>query len=264
MLRYLTNLEACRIICASEFDPLLDTYDDEEPKERLFSRARRRIYLEDDWDYSEMSGWFDASTVEEFKAAKEKSQWPPFNSPPPYILPSLHTFRVDSLDLQRLHQFSFPRLRHLDMSVFPDNRLDLCATYTHFPSSVTHVIYGGGQHIPLAHFLQFFPQLRQLTLALEFSDFPASDYESIAPHLHLEIFELATWDCPIKPQPLIQDILIAVRAGKVPSLQAIKLTPPCGYDTELPWEECKALGIKLEQVIRPKPTFCGMSTQHQG
>ncbi|KAG6863676.1 hypothetical protein C0993_010668 [Termitomyces sp. T159_Od127] len=264
MLRYLTNLEACRIICASEFDPLLDTYDDEEPKERLFSRARRRIYLEDDWDYSEMSGWFDASTVEEFKAAKEKSQWPPFNSPPPYILPSLHTFRVDSLDLQRLHQFSFPRLRHLDMSVFPDNRLDLCATYTHFPSSVTHVIYGGGQHIPLAHFLQFFPQLRQLTVALEFSDFPASDYESMAPHLHLEIFELATWDYQLDPQPLIRDILIAVRTEKVPSLQTIKLTPPRKYYTKLPWKECEALGVRLEQVIRPKPTFCGMSTQHQG
>ncbi|KAG6875246.1 hypothetical protein C0993_010157 [Termitomyces sp. T159_Od127] len=262
MLRYLTNLEACRIIGARKFDPHLDTYDDEEPKERLLGSLGRRVYFADNWDYSEMSGWFDALTVEEFKAAKEKSQWPPFDSPPPYILPSLHTFRVDRLDLQRLHQFSFPRLHHLDMTVFPDNRLDLCATYTHFPNSVTHLIYGGDNN-PLAHFLQSFPQLRQLTLAPEFGHFPASDYEYVAPHLHLEIVELATWDYQLELQPLIRDILTAVRAEKVPSLQTIKLMPPWKYK-ELPLvEECDALGVRLEQVVRPKPTFCGMSKRHQ-
>ncbi|KAG6895751.1 hypothetical protein C0993_009244, partial [Termitomyces sp. T159_Od127] len=261
MLRYLTNLEACRIIGARKFDPHLDTYDDEEPKKRHLGR-NRKICLKDDWDYSKLSGWFDASTVEEFKAAKEKSQWPPFDSPPPYTLPSLHTLRVDRLDLKRLHQFSFPRLRHLDMTCFPDNRLDLCATYTHFPSSVTHLIYGGDYN-PLVHFLQFFPQVRQLTLALEFGDFPASNYEFVAPHLHLEIVELATWDYNLELQPRIRDILTAVRAEKVPSLHTIKLTPPWKYK-ELPLvEECDALGVRLEQVVRPEPTFCGMSKRHQ-
>ncbi|KAG6884777.1 hypothetical protein C0993_008338 [Termitomyces sp. T159_Od127] len=263
MLRYLTNLEACRIIGARKFDPHLDTYDDEEPKERLLGSLGTRVYFEDNWDYSEMSGWFDASTVEEFKAAKEKSQWPPFDSPPPYTLPFLHTLRVDRLDLQRLHQFSFPSLRHLDMTCLFENRLELCATYNHFPNSVTHLIYGG-EHIPLAHLLRFFPQLTQLTVALELGDFPASDYETIAPHLHLEVVEVATWDYRYDPQLLIRDVLMAVRAEKLPSLQTIKLTPLREY-TELPWrEECDAWGIRLEQVIRPKPTFCGMSKRHQG
>ncbi|KAG6871650.1 hypothetical protein C0992_010572 [Termitomyces sp. T32_za158] len=178
MLRYLTNLEACRIIHARRFNPRTHVYDDEEPKERQLGRLGRGTWLEDDWDYSELSGWFDASTVEEFKAAKENFKWPP-----------------------------------------------------------------------------------QLTIALELSSIPASDYESVAPHLNLETVELATWDYPLKPQPLIRDILTAVRAKKLPSLQIIKLTPPWKH-RELPWEECEALGIKLEEVVRPEPTFYGMSKWH--
>ncbi|KAG6881154.1 hypothetical protein C0992_001702, partial [Termitomyces sp. T32_za158] len=103
--------------------------------------------------------------------------------------------------------------------------------------------------------------LRQLTIALEYSGIPASDYESMTPHLNLETIELATWDYPLKPHPLIRDILITVRAKKLPNLQTIKLTPSAKYK-ELPWEECEALGIKLEEVVRPEPTFYGMRRRH--
>ncbi|KAG6872101.1 hypothetical protein C0992_009862 [Termitomyces sp. T32_za158] len=260
MLRYLTNLEACRIIHARKFLPHCHVYDDEEPKERKIGKLGRGTWLKDDWDYSEMSGWFDASTVEEFKAARENSLWPPFDSLPPYTLPSLHTLRVDRLDLKRLHQFSFPRLRHLDMTCLRDNRLNLCASYGHFPSSVTHLIYGG-EHATLAHFFRLFPQLRQLTIALEYSGIPASDYEFMTPHLNLETFKLATWEHLLEPESLIRDILIAVRSTKLPNLQTIKVMAPGKYK-ELPWEECEALSIKLQEVVRPKPTFYGMSKRH--
>ncbi|KAH0584585.1 hypothetical protein J132_07755 [Termitomyces sp. J132] len=260
MLRYLTKLEACRIIGVRKFDPSQDTYDDEEPKEYFLRLGDRSMRLKDCWDYSKMSGWFDASTVKEFEAAKKNSQWPPFVAPASYTLPCLHTLRIDTLDLKRFHQLSFPNLRHLDMTCLPGDTLDHCATHDNFPTSITHLIYAG-ENITFAQFFRFFPHLRQLTVAIECSEVPPSEYEYIAPHLNLEVVEVASWNCPLSPHSLIQDILAAVRSKKLPSLRRIKLTPPWKYK-ELPFEECEALGITLEVAIRPESTFYRMSKRH--
>ncbi|KAH0583617.1 hypothetical protein J132_06110 [Termitomyces sp. J132] len=265
MLRYLTKLEACRIIGAREFDPNQDIYDDEEPKERLIMNGHRSVTLMDRWDYSKMSGWFDTSIVREFKAARENSHWPPFLTSAPYILPCLHTLRLDITDLKRLPQFIFPRLRHLDMTCFFEDDdsggLDFYANSDHFPASITHLIYAG-ENISFVQFFRLFPHLRQLTVAVEYSSIPSSEYEYIAPHPNLEVVEMASWDSTSHPQLLIQDILTAVRARKLPNLRLIKLTPPWKYKEELPFEECEASGVRLEVVLRPKPTFCGMRKRH--
>ncbi|KNZ81933.1 hypothetical protein J132_10212 [Termitomyces sp. J132] len=262
MLRYLTKLEACRIIGVGPFDQSVDIYDDEEPKERFIACGDRSVTLRDCWDYSKMSGWFDAPTVGEFKAAKENSHWPPFATSAPYILPCLHTLRLDTIYFSRLHQFSFPRLRHLDMTFYLDDGLDLYAKNDHFPVSITHLTYAG-RNVPFSQIFCLFPHLQQLSVAIEPSEIPSSEYEYIAPHPNLEIIELASWNGAYDPQSLIRDdILAAVRARKLPSLRMIKLTPPWEHSEELPLEECEALGVTLQVVLRAKPTFTGMNRRH--
>ncbi|KAG6887501.1 hypothetical protein C0995_014809 [Termitomyces sp. Mi166 len=208
-----------------------------------------------------MSGWFDAATVREFEAARENSRWPPFITSGPYVLPCLHTLRLEDVDMKRLYQFSFPHLRHLDITSLSDDDddeedLDGYATQDHFPASITHLIYVG-ESTSFAQIFRLFPHLWQLTVPIEWSTIPPSDYKDIKCHRNLGVVEIASWDGVFDPRPLIRDVLIAVRARKLPSLHLIKLTFPWKYREELPFEECEALGVTLEVVLRPKATFYG-------
>ena len=83
----------------------------------------------------------------------------------------------------------------------------------------------------------------------------------MTPHSNLEVVELASWESPRNVQSLIQDVLVAVRTKKLPSLHTIKLTPPWMYKN-LPFKEREVLGVTLEVVIRPEATFKDMTKRH--
>ncbi|KAG6902615.1 hypothetical protein C0995_014221 [Termitomyces sp. Mi166 len=263
MLRYLSKLEACTIVHAVQFNPSEDVYDDEEPKMYIIpgGRCRASMFLADDWDYTTPSGWFDTSTVSEFKAAKENSTWPPFVASTPYILPCLHTLRLSRLDLKRMNQFDFPRLRHLNMPCSL-NGGNLSRSWGFIPDSVTHLTYAG-EDSSFAQIINFFPYLQFLVLVTELSAFPESEYTTS--HSNLEVVELATWENISKPLPRIAEILVAVRAGILPKLCMIQITRPWSYDDAalLPFRECEDLGVELKVVVREEPVFRFMSSRYQ-
>ncbi|KAG5338938.1 hypothetical protein C0989_005572 [Termitomyces sp. Mn162] len=266
MLRYLTQLEVCSIAHVKNFDPLRDAYDDEEPTRLVIPQGRcfPPMVFRDDWDYSKPSSYFNVSTVSEFKVAKENSCWPPFTTSAPYTLSHLHTLRLDAFDPNRIIQFNFPRLRHLDMYSYFETEC-LSSSLGSFPDSLTHLTYAGNG-ASIAQIIGFFPQLRFLILSIEFSSFPNSHFRN--PHLCLEVVELAIWDCFMHPQPQIEDIFIAVRAGKLPSLRMIQVTPPFKPDAAelfaFEEKESTALGVVFEVVIREKPLFPRMHRRHHG
>ncbi|KAG6902554.1 hypothetical protein C0995_014943 [Termitomyces sp. Mi166 len=257
-------LEACCIIHATRFDPDNDVFDDEEPKERVITKGSCRLPLEvkDDWDYFRSSGWFDAATISESKAAKEDFQWPPFSASAPYTIPSLHTLRLDEFDLRLFQQCNFPRLRHLDITHYNTyntngDEEDLSKAYGLFPASFTHLVYAGDS-ITMDGFC---PHLRSLTLSIEVCDFATLEFNE--PYPDLEVFELAIWSNTRKPESFVEGILDAVSNKRLPGLRIIQITR---YLTESsrfrPPQDSEAFGVAIKEVHRRQPLLSSFEMRH--
>ncbi|KAG6843684.1 hypothetical protein H0H87_001654, partial [Tephrocybe sp. NHM501043] len=265
MLRYLVKLEVCRIVRVTEFNPQIDVYDDEEPKKRCFYRNYQLITLFDTSDARGPSGWFDAATVSQFKAAKNHSVWPPFVGIAPYILPSLHTLILDYIDIKRMKEFLFPSLGNLGMTLSAGCDYENARrSFRLFPPSLTHVVYSG-LGMAMDQLILLFPYLQFVSVAIDREDLPESHFNGI-PHNHLEVIELASWADAVDPTSSIRELLDAVRAKKLPMLRVIRNTRfdtgSITYDELLPFDESKEVDVALETNVKKQLTLCGLRTWH--
>ncbi|KAG6846894.1 hypothetical protein H0H93_011233 [Arthromyces matolae] len=260
MLRHLTNLEACRIVDLDPFDPLKDEYDGKDAKVHHYRIRHMGRSQKDDWDYSRLSGWFDAEIVAEFKEIKENACWPCFTGSTPYTFPRLHTLCLDVLDLQRITSFAFPSLRHLDITC--EEYTDNLEPIRHiFPATLTHFVFCGGE-VSIAQITASFPCLRHLTLNIEYGRYPSSTYD--VRHFKLEVIELAAYRNCYR-QSLVEDIVRGVRDGKLPALREIRVSRPSESQMTnygLPFEEFDALGVALRVCVRKPMNFGIMMKRH--
>ncbi|KAG6848018.1 hypothetical protein H0H93_004160 [Arthromyces matolae] len=239
MLRYLSNLEACRIAHVKPFDPLENVYDEEEPKEREIPLRFRLICLVDSWDETEVLRWFDSDIAAEFQESRAKACWPQFNSSSPYTLPKLHTLHLHNLYMERIGTFSFPRLQHLDITCSKEyDNLDLLNGIS--PPTLTHLMFGGA-NVSIAQIADCFPHLRYLGLNIETGNYPSTPTFHV-PHRNLEIVELISWNFDDTHTPRMTcDIIDAVRIEKLPSLRVIKVTRSGERDdTILPFKDARS------------------------
>jgi len=255
LLRYCTNLVACRLIHVRPY-VYGETYDGDEPQylQHFFPRGVERVL---DTTEGKPSGSFDEQAQMKFQEDKMSAQWPACSLQPPYVLPSLHTLHIDKFN-SRITQLHMPCLHYLGMYNDWDTEeyilQEISSSYHSFGSSLTH-LSSSNCPMPLKKILEWFPHLKELSL--HYCDHDSFTHLTITkPHYSLSIIRFPCMDDAEDMGEYVLDVLSATQAGMLPALTEVLITRWKArtaarwnqeevYDKVLPFKQFQASGVIL-------------------